>query len=145
MFKILLFLAALSASTPPSQGEYLFIGEDEKGMGVVDAASVERDGDRARIIVIVALSEAVPGEGRVVQYLQEWDCRSRKVRILDGQAFDEQLRPTVPVRPLPEWTRVADDTRFAVIGAYVCQGRSLPGAGSDFRTILARFLAKLIV
>ena len=144
MLNLLLFLA-LSASTPPAEGRWLYIGEDADGMGVIDASRVEREGDRARVLVIVALPQAIPGEGQLVQYVQEWDCPGRRYRMLDGHAFDRAVSPTVPIRRPGVWETSPEESPFDRVRGHVCEGRVLPEAGADYRPILERFLAKQVI
>ena len=46
MLSLLLFLAALTAAEPPAEGHFLLLSETDETMGMVNAQSVVRDGDR---------------------------------------------------------------------------------------------------
>jgi len=145
MLNILLFLAALSASTPPADGRWLYIGDDDQGMGVLDASRVERDGDRATVRVVVAMAELEPGESRLVQFIQEWDCKTRLKRYQGAHAFDDAIKPVSSADAPREWTSTGDATPFGRVRAYVCDGEPLPEAGTSYPEILRRYLARFVI
>lgn len=145
MLNILMFLAALSASTPPGEGRWLYIGDDDQGMGVLDASRVERDGDRVAVPVVVAMARIEPREPRLVQFIQEWDCKTRMKRYQGAYGFDDAIRPVSSAAAPSEWSETGDATPFGRVRAYVCDGQRLPQAGTSYPDILKRYLARFVI
>lgn len=139
MLQLLLFLAAFSAATPPGEGRYLALDEDNEAIGVVDANTVTRDGDRARVMMVAAFASPTASQGEqlwIVQILEEADCAAGKLRHVEYAAFTRDLRLVEHDEGHPsDWDTPPPTTRAERITQYLCAGYSLDDAGPNFLAI----------
>ena len=145
MTPLLLLLAALSAQTPPSEGRFLEIGENDRAHGVLNAGRIERDGDRAKAVIVIAFAEATddPGGPRVVQFLMEYDCKAGQGRRLEMAAFTDTLAP-VDFRDAEDaWETYDPRTPFGRSQAHVCGGAPLKEAGAAYAPIARAFWGRV--
>ena len=144
MLPILMFAAALSAAVLPTDGKYLLIGEDDAGIGVLDDATVVRDGDRVQVRVIVAMANhRAPGAPRIEQFIQEWDCRRNRKRFVDSWYFNDDFTPSARDAEDAGWTTSHPDAPFGKVKLHVCDGAALPEAGVNLMTIIQTYWVKV--
>ena len=78
----LLVLAACSVSA-----EWLKMGEVPDAVLYIDAASVRMDGAFSTLSTLDDLKVAAPGGELSMRFLREFDCRQKRVRVVEASAF----------------------------------------------------------
>lgn len=145
MLSLLVFLAALTAAEPPGDGHFLLLSETDETMGMVNAQSVERDGDKVRILALGVFANPVredEGDVWVVQVMEEVDCAARKMRHLDYAGFNRGLEAISFDHRASPWLSYEPETPAASIIEHVCDARPLTSPGRQFLPIAEAYWAR---
>ena len=145
MLKLLLLLGALNALELPTQGRYLEIHDDAEAYMVIDAASVERQGDVVTVRVVGAFAQDMPWDGRmvgIVQMIQDFDCAASKQRRQAAGSFTRTREVVQDQRQATSWEAVAEGSPAGRGFNHLCRGRPLPTAGDDLMTILRAYWSR---
>ena len=145
MLPLLLFLAAFSAAETPGEGHYLLLSETEETMGMVNADTVVRDGDRAKVLALGVFSEPMrdeDGDVWVVQVMEEVDCSTRQMRHFEFASFTRSMEALGHDRNPSPWRTYEDDTPAGTIIGFLCDARTLDSPGREFRPIAEDYWAR---
>lgn len=145
MLSLLLFLAALTAAEPPRDGHFLLLSETDETMGMVNAQSVVRDGDRVRILALGVFANPVredEGDVWVVQVMEEVDCGRRQLRHLDYAGFSRELEAISFDHRPTQWQSYEPETPAAAIIEHLCDARPLASPGREFLPIAEAYWAR---
>ncbi len=145
MLQLILFLAAFSAAEAPVQGHFLLLSETDDTMGMLNAETVVRDGQRARVIAQGVFAEPVreeDGEVWVVQVMEEVDCSTRQMRHFEYASFNRLMQPISQDATPSAWRDYDADTPAGTIISYLCDARQLTSPGRDFLPIAEGYWAR---
>lgn len=85
MRAVLMALLVLAAC--PVSAEWLKMGEVPDAVLYIDAASVRVDGAFSTLTTLDDLKVAGPGGELSMKFLREFDCKKKRVRVVDASAF----------------------------------------------------------
>ena len=77
---------ALIASAPAGAG-WLKMGEVADAVLFVDPATLRKEGAYSRVSTLDDLKVAGPGGEISLTFVREFDCRGRRVRVIDAEAY----------------------------------------------------------
>lgn len=134
---ILAAALALGLATPALAADIRYVDVDIDALGVVDAASVSKTGDRAKAGLTLIMRQPVQGAHAFTMVL-EFDCKARTYRHDRLITFDADMAVTSQSPQEGEWEAVGPTSRFEMVRAMACDGKALPPAASGDLTILRR-------
>lgn len=79
--------AAFLLASHQARAEWLKMGEVLDAVLYIDPASIREDGKFSRLSTLDDLKMAGPGGELSMQFLREFDCRQKRVRVVDASAF----------------------------------------------------------
>lgn len=139
----LILAAALSLglAAPAFAADLRYVDADIDALGLVDAASISKTGDRAKAGLTLILRQPVQGAHAFTMVL-EFDCKARTYRHDRLITFDAELTRTSESPQDSDWEDVGPTSRFEMVRAMACDGKALPPAGSgDLATLRRDYLA----
>ena len=123
--------------------DYRVTGDNEMGLGLIDADSVTAVGTKRRfaLTVIFAQKDGRPADVGVASVLI--DCDQDRYRIESVVSYDLDLKETARDPQASGWQIPDEDTPFFPAAAFVCRGGPLPKAEArELKDILAGFLLR---
>lgn len=145
MFQLFLLIAAISALELPSSGRFLVIEDTPDSYMVLDAASMERQGANPTVRIVNAFSTPMMWQGqpvRIVQFVQEFDCRGNRQRRIAAASFTEELEIVQDRAEVTAWTAPTPHSPGALAFGHACRGTPLPMAGEDLMTVLRSYWSR---
>jgi hypothetical protein len=71
----------------PAQAAWLKMGEVADAVLYIDPATIQSDGGYTRVQTLDDLKVAGPGGEISLGFLREFDCRAKRVRVIDAAAY----------------------------------------------------------
>jgi len=84
-------VAALVLVANPARAEWLKMGEVPDAVLYIDPLSIHEDGAYSTLLTLDELKVAGPGGELSMQFMREFDCRKKRVRVIDASAFSGSM------------------------------------------------------
>ena len=113
---------ALALAASPAWAEWLKMGEVPDAILYIDPSSIHEDGAFSTLLTLDELKMAGPGGELSMQFLREFDCRQKRVRVVDASAFSGSMATgrILGREGGGRWNSVAPGTTGEDILRFVC-------------------------
>lgn len=145
--RIALALAAVFTLAPVAAFavDYRVMGEDERAIGVIEAAiKTDSDGHKETVFYI-GFAEPISGPGgtQVVSATILFDCSGNRYKVGTSSTFKADMTLVERGDTHYGWRDIVIESPFGRAQAYACKGTALPKADKpDVKGILAGYLAR---